>query len=59
MNILLTNDDGIHAPGLITLAEHLATIADITVIAPDKDRSASSSALTLDNPIRVKKIKDG
>ncbi|MBR97350.1 MAG: 5'/3'-nucleotidase SurE, partial [Dehalococcoidia bacterium] len=39
MNILLTNDDGIHSPGLWAIAEELAGIATVTVVVPDRDQS--------------------
>src|SRR3990172_13229756 len=48
MHILISNDDGYFAPGLICLAEHLARIADVVVVAPERDRSCASNSLTLD-----------
>ena len=59
MKILLSNDDGYFAPGLIILAEHLAKIADITVVAPERNRSGASNSLTLDRPLSVKKASNG
>ena len=59
MNILLSNDDGYQAPGLQALATELASIADIHVVAPDRDRSGASNSLTLDNPIRARKADNG
>lgn len=56
MNILLCNDDGINAPGIISLASELKKIGKVTVVAPDTERSAASNSLTLLNPIRVKKV---
>jgi len=53
MNILLTNDDGIHAPGLWALYDRLAGIHQVTVIAPDRERSAIGHAITLHQPLRV------
>ena len=53
MHILVTNDDGIFAPGIIALAEALAKIAKVTVIAPDHNRSGVSSGISLETPIRV------
>lgn len=53
MNILISNDDGYLAPGIRTLAQHLKQVADITVVAPERDRSGASNSLTLDWPIRV------
>ena len=59
MKILISNDDGYLAPGLIILAEHLAKIADITVVAPERNRSGASNSLTLDRPLSVKKASNG
>ncbi len=53
MKILITNDDGVYAPGLAQLASALSSIADIRVVAPDRNRSAASHSLTLDRPLRV------
>lgn len=53
MHILLSNDDGYQAPGLIELATVLQEIAQISVIAPDRDRSGASNSLTLDVPLRA------
>ncbi|MBM4403461.1 MAG: 5'/3'-nucleotidase SurE [Candidatus Cloacimonetes bacterium] len=59
MNILLTNDDGINAPGIRCLAEHLRTARhNVTIIAPDRERSAASHSLSLRRPIRVDRIAD-
>jgi len=59
MRILLSNDDGYFAPGLACLAEALSVIADITVVAPERDRSGSSNSLTLDRPLSLKKSHNG
>ena len=59
MKILISNDDGVYAPGLMALAKALATIAEIFVVAPDRNRSGASNSLTLANPIRVKHIENG
>ncbi len=53
--ILITNDDGIDAPGLILLAETLSAIGRVVVIAPDRDNSAASHSLTMRRPLRVMK----
>ena len=53
MKILISNDDGYLAPGINALAEQLATVADVVVVAPDSNRSGSSNSLTLDRPLRV------
>lgn len=55
MHILLTNDDGIHAPGIEALWQELSQIARITVVAPDSEKSASSQAITVHHPIWVDK----
>lgn len=57
MNILLTNDDGIHAHGLCALYEALREDFNLYVIAPDAERSAVGHAITLVDPLRVRKIK--
>ncbi len=59
MKILMSNDDGVNAIGLLTLAESLSHLADITVVAPERDRSAASNSLTLDMPLRIKKQPNG
>ncbi|RTL02462.1 MAG: 5'/3'-nucleotidase SurE, partial [Neisseriaceae bacterium] len=48
MKILISNDDGYFAPGLAVLADTLARIAEVTVVAPERDRSGASNSLTLD-----------
>ncbi len=53
MRILLTNDDGITAPGIQALWQELAAIGEVTVVAPDMERSATSQAITVHHPIRV------
>jgi 5'-nucleotidase len=53
MKILLSNDDGYRAEGLRALDEALTPLADITVVAPDRNRSGASNSLTLDVPLRV------
>lgn len=59
MKILISNDDGYLAPGLSALADALAPIADITVVAPDSNRSGSSNSLTLDRPLSVFQASNG
>lgn len=59
MKILISNDDGVHAPGLLALTNALAQIATVTVIAPDRNRSGASNSLTLQNPLRVKHLDNG
>jgi 5'-nucleotidase len=59
MRILISNDDGYLAPGLVALVDALAAIADITVIAPDGNRSGSSNSLTLDRPLSLNQAANG
>lgn len=59
MRILLSNDDGYFAPGLAALAQALATLADITVVAPERDRSGASNSLTLDRPLMLRQAPSG
>lgn len=58
-NILLSNDDGYLAPGLACLAQTLQAMANITVVAPERDRSGASNSLTLVNPLRVHQAANG
>ena len=53
MKILISNDDGYRADGLTALTESLASLAEVTVVAPDRNRSGASNSLTLDMPLRV------
>src|SRR5713101_6245896 len=59
MRILLSNDDGYFAPGLELLAGQLAPHAEITVVAPERDRSGASNSLTLDRPLTVRRAPNG
>ena len=59
MRILVSNDDGVFAPGIRALANELATIAEIVVVAPDRHRSGASNSLTLNRPLTVKKMENG
>ena len=59
MRILISNDDGYLAPGLAALAEALASVADITVVAPESNRSGASNSLTLDRPLSVQRAANG
>ncbi len=59
MRILLSNDDGYFAPGIDHLAQALAEIADITVVAPERDRSGASNSLTLDRPLSLRRAANG
>jgi 5'/3'-nucleotidase len=59
MHFLLSNDDGYQSPGLSALAEMLAELGRVTVVAPDRDRSGASNSLTLDSPLYVKQDSRG
>lgn len=59
MRILLSNDDGYFAPGLAALAEALAPLGEITVVAPERNRSGASNSLTLDRPLSVRRASNG
>jgi 5'/3'-nucleotidase len=59
LHILLSNDDGYLAPGLEVLASSLKKNAELTVVAPDRNRSAASNSLTLERPIRAQQIENG
>ncbi|CAK0748984.1 broad specificity 5'(3')-nucleotidase and polyphosphatase [Gammaproteobacteria bacterium] len=59
MRILLSNDDGYQAPGLRCLAQSMGEIAEIVVVAPERDRSGASNSLTLDTPIRAVRTDNG
>lgn len=59
MHIMVTNDDGIHAPGIRALATALAELGTVTVVAPDRERSAAGHSLTLHSPLRVFELREG
>ncbi len=59
MRLLLTNDDGIHAPGLHLLADVAAQFGEVLVVAPDTERSGSSHAITLYRPLRLRPVREG
>lgn len=59
MKILITNDDGINAVGIRMLASSLKEIGEVTVVAPDRERSATGHAITMHHPLRVEKVKFG
>src|SRR6056297_1923867 len=59
MRILITNDDGIHAPGLAVLERIAAKLADeVWVVAPETDQSGLAHSLTLNEPLRLRKVGD-
>jgi 5'-nucleotidase len=57
MNILVTNDDGVTAPGLLALAQAMLPFGSVTILAPDHNWSGSGHVKTLDRPLRVKEVK--
>ena len=59
MHILISNDDGILAPGLEYLAEACRTVAQVTVVAPDREQSGTSHSLTMHRPLRAAQLPDG
>ena len=59
MRILISNDDGYFAPGIAILARVLGEIADVTVVAPEADRSGASNSLTLDRPLSLRQAASG
>ncbi|MFH2134434.1 MAG: 5'/3'-nucleotidase SurE [Pseudomonadota bacterium] len=59
MRILISNDDGYFAPGLACLAKHLSAIAEVTVVAPERDRSGASNSLTLNRPLSLRRAASG
>ncbi|MGC8521926.1 MAG: 5'/3'-nucleotidase SurE [Steroidobacteraceae bacterium] len=59
MKILLSNDDGYMAQGIRVLRRRLSDLAEVTVVAPDRNRSGASNSLTLDVPLRVLEIEPG
>ncbi|WP_261857785.1 5'/3'-nucleotidase SurE [Photobacterium sanguinicancri] len=59
MRILISNDDGIFAEGIKTLAESLAELGEVIVVAPDRNRSGASNSLTLDIPLRIREEGQG
>lgn len=59
MHILISNDDGYFAPGLECLESYLSEIAEVTVVAPEQNRSGASNSLTLDRPLLLKRAFNG
>src|SRR5688572_13248139 len=59
MKILVSNDDGYFAPGITLLAEALRELGEVTVVAPERDRSGASNSLTLDRPLVVRRAPNG
>lgn len=59
MNFLISNDDGYFAPGLAALAQTLSRLGNVTVVAPERDRSGASNSLTLDRPLTARRAANG
>ena len=59
MNIMVTNDDGIHAAGICALAEAMNELGTVTVVAPDRERSAVGHSLTVHTPLRIFELRKG
>ena len=58
MKILLTNDDGIYSEGLCALYETLVLDHEVYIVAPESERSAVGHAITIEQPLRVRKVKE-
>ncbi len=56
MRILVTNDDGIHSPGLTALAQALSAVGEVWIVAPDRERTAVAHAVTLHKPLRLHRL---
>ena len=59
MRILVSNDDGYFSPGIALLAERLGALGEVTVVAPERDRSGASNSLTLDRPLTLRRAANG
>ncbi|WP_350560987.1 5'/3'-nucleotidase SurE [Psychrobacter sp. CAL346-MNA-CIBAN-0220] len=59
MKFLISNDDGVHAPGLLALYQALSTIGEVMVVAPDAEKSGSASALHISQPLYTHKLESG
>jgi 5'-nucleotidase len=57
MHILVTNDDGIESPGLFALKQALDLVGDVSVIAPDSNRSATARSITIRRPLEVDEVR--
>jgi 5'-nucleotidase len=59
VRILVSNDDGYFSPGITLLADALSKLGEVTVVAPERDRSGASNSLTLDRPLTVRRAANG
>ena len=57
LHILVTNDDGVFAPGILALAQEMRKLGKVTIVAPDHNWSASGHVKTLSRPLRVKPVE--
>ena len=57
LKILVTNDDGIQSKGILVLAKALGALGEVSIVAPDREKSAVAHSLTLHRPLRVERIK--
>ena len=57
MRLLLTNDDGIHAPGILALVKSLRGLGELTVVAPDREQSGMGASFTMHRPVRVRRLR--
>ncbi|MBV7316722.1 5'/3'-nucleotidase SurE [Shewanella sp. NIFS-20-20] len=59
MQILVSNDDGVQAPGIFALTQALTSLGEVLTVAPDRNCSAASNSLTLTNPLRIHRLENG
>jgi 5'-nucleotidase len=59
MHFLISNDDGLSAPGILVLSEKVRQLGSVTVVAPDQNRSGASNSLTLESPVRINELETG
>ena len=59
MRVLISNDDGVLAPGINILAKELSSLVDVEVVAPDRNRSGASNSLSLSRPLTVRQLDNG
>ena len=59
LHVLISNDDGVYAKGIVILAEAIKKIAKVDVVAPDRNRSGASNSLTLRAPLHVRTLENG
>jgi len=58
MHFLISNDDGIEAPGIQVLSEHVRRLGTVTIVAPERNCSGASNSLTLDSPVRIDQLEE-